>query len=390
MKKLEYQVLKGRLEEPNNRIQVVVGPRQVGKTTMVWQVLEDMNWPALMVSADDVPASNNAWIEQIWNQARIEAAQCQHRYILAIDEIQKIHQWSETIKRLFDADTSTNSAFKVVLLGSSKLMLEKGLTESLAGRFELIRMTHWRCHEMQEAFGFTPEQFVWFGGYPGAANLINDEPRWRSYVRDSLAETAISKDILMLTRVDKPALLRRLFETGSHYTGQILSYNKLMGQLQDAGNTTTLAHYLNLMDQAELLCGLEKYSASQVRKKGSSPKFQTFNAALVNCYRTEILQMAKQNGQLWGRVVESAVGTHLLSFRNESFKLYYWRDGNNEVDFIMEYGNKIVALEVKTGNHIHSGMPAFIQNFKPHRSYIIGEGGIPWQHFLAMHPKQLF
>jgi predicted AAA+ superfamily ATPase len=390
MKKLEYQVLKGRLEEPNNWIQVVVGPSQVGKTTMVRQVLEDMNWPALMVSADDVPASNNAWIEQIWNQARIEAAQCQHRYILAIDEIQKIQQWSETVKRLFDADTSTNSAFKVVLLGSSKLMLEKGLTESLAGRFELIRMTHWRYHEMQEAFGFTPEQFVWFGGYPGAALLINDEPRWKLYVRDSLAETAISKDILMLTRVDKPALLRRLFETGSHYSGQILSYNKLMGQLQDAGNTTTLAHYLNLMDQAELLCGLEKYSVSQVRKKGSSPKFQTFNAALVNCYRTEILQMAKQNGQLWGRVVESAVGTHLLSFRNESFKLYYWRDGNNEVDFIMEYGNKIVALEVKTGNHIRSGMPAFIQNFKPHRSYIIGEGGIPWQQFLAMHPKQLF
>lgn len=390
IQKAEYQILKSRLQEANHRIQVVVGPRQVGKTTMVRQVLEDLTWPSLMVSADEIPASNNAWIEQVWNQARISSKGTQGNFILAIDEIQKIHQWSETVKKLFDADANSDMGFKVVLLGSSKLLIEKGLNESMAGRFELIRMTHWRYQEMKEAFGFSVEQFVWFGGYPGAAQYVNDELRWKSYVRDALAETAISKDILMITRVDKPALLRRLFETGNHYSGQILSYNKVMGQLQDAGNTTTLSHYLNLMDQAELLCGLEKYAVAQIRKKSSSPKFQTFNTALVHAYRMDSFEEARRNPSEWGRAVESAIGAHLLSYRNEGYKLYYWREGNHEVDFILAFGKKFVAIEVKTGSRIKSGIQIFANNFKPHRSYLIGEGGIPWQQFLEMHPRELF
>lgn len=390
MQRAEFQILMSRMKEPQPLIQVVVGARQVGKTTMVRQVLTESGRPHLYESADVIPATDRSWIEQIWNKAGIESRKHDGNFILAIDEIQKIHQWSETIKKLYDRDRQAQSNFRLVLLGSSKLMIQQGLTESLAGRFELIRMSHWKFNEMQEAFGFRPEEYVWFGSYPGAAKLINDETRWKTYVRDALIESAISKDILMLTRIDKPALLRRLFETGSHYSGQILSYNKMMGQLQDAGNTTTLAHYLQLLDQAELLCGLEKYSIAEFRKKASSPKFQTYNTALVNAFDAATLKQVMAQPARWGRAVESAIGMHLLTYQHEGFQLYYWREGDQEVDFIVRHHNKIVALEVKTGNEKRSGMNQFIKNFHPHNSYLIGDGGIPWQQFLQMHPKELF
>jgi predicted AAA+ superfamily ATPase len=385
-----YKQLLSRLEAPDPLIQVIVGARQVGKSTLVRQVLEGLRKPYLFESADAVAATDQVWIEQLWNRARMESAKHKTGFVLAIDEIQKIHQWSETVKRCRDEDKVNGRSLCVVLLGSSKLILQQGLTESLAGRFELIPLPHWRYHEMAEAFDFTPEQYVWFGSYPGAAVFISDEQRWKAYVRDALADTAISKDILMLNRVDKPALLRNLFETGSHYSGQMLSYNKLIGQLQDAGNTTTLAHYLRLLNQAELLCGLDKYASGKARKKASSPKFQTYNTALVHAYKTELFEEARQNSVLWGRAVESSIGAYLLTYSKEDLNLYYWREGNHEVDFVLEYQNKIVALEVKTGNDVKSGIKEFQKLFNPHKMYLIGSGGIPWQEFLTIHPRELF
>ncbi|HMT29727.1 MAG TPA: AAA family ATPase [Bacteroidia bacterium] len=385
-----YKQLINRLQEPHPLIQVLIGARQVGKSTLVRQVLEGLHRPFLFESADAVASTNQVWIEQLWNRARIESAKHTNGFILAIDEIQKIQQWSETVKKCWDEDKANGRSFSVVLLGSSKLILQQGLTESLAGRFEMIPLSHWRYHEMQEAFDFTPEQYVWFGAYPGAAGFINDEPRWKAYIRDALADSAISKDVLMLNRVDKPALLRNLFETGSQYSGQILSYNKLMGQLQGAGNTTTLAHYLQLLTQAELLGGLEKFAVGKARRKASSPKFQTYNTALVNAYKSELFDEARQNSGLWGRAVESSIGAYLLTFSKEDFNLYYWRERNHEVDFVLEHRNKIVALEVKTGNDVKSGMNEFQKLFNPHKVYLIGTGGIPWQEFLKIHPGELF
>ena len=390
IQRVEYKLLMSRLQEPDSLIQVIVGARQVGKSTLVRQVLAGLQLPFIVESADAVAATDQQWIEQLWNRARVESSKHPQGFVLAIDEIQKIQQWSETVKRCRDEDITKGESFSVVLLGSSKLILQQGLTESLAGRFELIPLPHWRYHEMLEAFDFTPEQYVWFGAYPGAAGFINDEQRWKAYVRDSLVDTAISKDILMLNRVDKPALLRNLFETGSHFSGQMLSYNKLIGQLQDAGNTTTLSHYLRLLNQAELLCGLEKYAAGKARKKASSPKFQTYNTALVNAYKTEEFDEARQNSVLWGRSVESSIGAYLLTFSKENLNLYYWRDGNNEVDFVLEYRNKIVALEVKTGYDLKSGIKQFQKLFNPHKVYLIGSRGIPWQEFLTIHPSELF
>lgn len=217
--------------------------------------------------------ANGFWIEQQWNVARQRQKQLEsNELIFVIDEIQKISNWSEMIKKLWDEDILNQVSIKLILLGSSRLLLQEGLTESLAGRFETIYMGHWSFAEMNEAFGWNINQFIWYGGYPGSATLIQDEQRWKRYVNDALVETSIARDILLLTRVDKPVLMRRLFELGCLYPGQILSLNKIMGQLQDAGNTTTLANYLHLLSTAGLLAGIEKFTAYKLTQRASSPK----------------------------------------------------------------------------------------------------------------------
>ena len=385
-----FELIKRRIEQKNPLIQVLAGPRQVGKTTLVRQLLSLSKLPHAYHSADAIAAGDQTWLEQIWNEARLAQKQFGSKYILTIDEIQKVHQWSEKVKQLWDQDSATNPNIVLILLGSSKLLLQQGLTESLAGRFELIHLPHWRYQEMHQAFGFSPEEFAWFGAYPGAASMIHEEERWKSYIRESLIETAISKDLLMLNRIDKPVLLRNLFELGVGYSGQILSYTKLMGQLQDAGNTTTLAHYLTLLKSAGLLTGLQKFSIDKARTKSSSPRFQTYNNALMNCYSFNSFNQAKDNPELWGRVVESAVGAHLLTYQEEGLNIHYYKEGNDEVDYILQYQGKTIALEIKTSNQAAKGLDKFQAKFSPHRSYLISPQGLTWQQLIQLHPKDLF
>ena len=285
---------------------------------------------------------------------------------MVIDEIQKIDNWSETVKLLWDTDTRNNLNLRVILLGSSRLLLQQGLTESLAGRFESTSMGHWSFDEMQQAFGWDVHQYVWFGGYPGSTTLIDDEERWKTYVTESLIETSISKDILMLTRVDKPALMKRLFELGCLYSGQILSYTKVLGQLQDAGNTTTLSHYLELLDTAGLLAGVEKYAPDVIRQRSSSPKFQVHNTALISTQRNDLFKDTLAKPDEWGRMVESAIGAHLINHSlTEKFNLHYWRERNEEVDFVIERKGKVIGLEVKSiAAGSTSGMTAFKNKFR--------------------------
>jgi predicted AAA+ superfamily ATPase len=346
----------------------------------------------LVVSADAIDAYNTYWLEQQWELARIKLTQSGgEELLLVVDEIQKIDNWSEKVKSLWDQDTRNNLPLKVIVLGSSRLLIQRGLTESLAGRFETTFMSHWSYSEMLAAFGWNEEQYVYFGGYPGAASLISDQQRWKQYVRESLIETSISKDILMLTRVDKPALMKRLFELSCTYSGQILSYNKMLGQLRDAGNTTTLSHYLTLLSTAGLVTGIEKYSSNIIRKKSSSPKFQVYNTALISALSNESFEDALQNPAIWGRLVESAVGAHLLNHSvSGDFALTYWREGNDEVDFVIEQ-KKIIGIEVKSGAiHNTSGMAAFKKKFNPDKLVVIGNTGLPWQEFLQMKPEELF
>lgn len=390
-----FNELVKRLKETRNFIQVLAGPRQTGKTTLIQQVLETVDIPSHYASADDVPNRNRTWIEQQWEIARLrtKAAGKEKEFILALDEIQKINDWTETVKKLWDEDGRKKIQIKLVLLGSSPLLLQEGLDESLGGRFEMIYVSHWPFKEMRDAFGFTFEQYVYFGGYPGSVSLISDEERWKNYIKDALIETTISKDILMMTRVDKPALLRQLFELGSHYSGQILSFNKMIGQLQDAGNTTTLAHYLKLLGGAGMLSGIEKYAGETVRQKTSSPKFQVLNNALLTAQSGYLFRECKTNPELWGRLVESSVGAYLLNvLKGTRIKVFYWRERDKEVDFVLEKGGRKVAVEVKSGTRRERlpGIDLFSSLFPRVKSLLVGKNGFPPEDFLQIDPNDLF
>lgn len=378
-------MLASRLVEPRRHIQVVAGPRQVGKSTLVQQVTGSLGLPVRHASADEPTLRGPDWISQQWEAARLAAAD-RSGAILVLDEIQKIPDWSETVKRLWDEDTRAHHPLRVVLLGSAPLLIAQELTESLAGRFETIALSHWSLSEMQAAFGWSLEQFVFYGGYPGAAPLIADPPRWARYVLDSLIETSISRDVLLLTRVDKPALLRRLFELACRYSGQVLSYTKMLGQLQDAGNTTTLAHYLDLLAGAGMVRGLPKYAGDAARSRGSSPKLQVLNTALMTATGDLTLEQARADREFWGRLVESAVGAHLANAAQRGeCTLHYWREGNNEVDFVVRAGRAVTAIEVKSGRAPleHTGTAAFAKAFKPQRSLLVGGDGITLEEFLT-------
>ncbi|MDR0864279.1 MAG: ATP-binding protein [Candidatus Symbiothrix sp.] len=382
-----------RVSEPRKFIQVLVGPRQVGKTTLIRQLLEKTSIAHHFVTADDLYVADNTWIRREWSNARLQLQQTGSKEILfIIDEVQKVPNWSEAIKKEWDADSFSDTAVKVILLGSSRLLIQKGLTESLAGRYELMNITHWSFDEMRDAFGWSLDQYIYFGGYPGSASLIGNEERWKDYIRESLVETTLSKDILMMTRVDKPILLKRLFDIGCKYSSQILSLTKVQGELQESGNLTTLSGYLTLLKEAGLLSGLEKYAADIIRKRASKPKFQVHNNALLAAGQNVSFETLRNDHKEWGRFAESAVGAHLInSGLKHRFKVYYWNEGGFEVDYVIEKGEDIIALEVKSGKEsVNKGISLFDEVFHPRGIYLVGTDGIPFEKFLSMNPAELF
>jgi len=363
----------------------VTGPRQVGKTTLVRQVLVRLDRPHRFASADEPALRDAAWLQAQWEAARLESRASDRGAVLALDEIQKIAGWSETVKRLWDEDSADGVSLQVVLLGSAPLLVHAGLAESLAGRFEQIRLPHWSYAEMRAAFGFSLDQYVLFGSYPGAAPLTADPHRWRQYILDSLIETTISRDVLLMRRVDKPALLRRLFELGCRYSGQVLSYNKMLGQLQDAGNSTTLAHYLDMLSGVGMLTGIPKFAGEAVRQRGSSPKLQVLNTALMTAQAGLDPQELRSDSEAWGRLVESAIGAHLANAAAVGLcELFYWRERNREVDFVVKAGRDVIAIEVKSGlrRRSPSGLEAFAEAFSPQHILLVGGDGIALEEFL--------
>ena len=389
----EYQEIKKRLEEPRLFLQVISGPRQVGKSTLIEQVLSNISLPYNSYSADAELNVSQAWISNVWDAARNEMDyRKEQEHILVIDEIQKISNWSETVKKEWDRDSRERRNLKVLLLGSSRLLLQKGLTESLAGRFELIRMGHWTFTEMKEAFGWSLDQYIYYGGYPGTAPLISDEARWKRYVKDSLVDAALTNDVLATTNIYKPALLKRLFELGCSYSGELLSLTKMMGQLQDKGNVTTLANYIQVLDECHFLAGLQKYSGDNARRYASVPKYQVYNNALMNVYATSSFEEQRLDLEKWGRLVESAVGAHLVNNADKlDYKVYYWRDKNDEVDFIVERRHKVWAIEVKSGKRgMNKGLGLFREAFQPYRAFVVGTGGISVEDFLSADLDKFF
>ena len=383
-------VILRRFSEPRKRIQVVAGPRQVGKTTSVEQALHQYRGGYTYKLAEGLGLSPLDWLIAEWNAARAKA-KMDKEHLLVIDEIHKIRGWSAVVKRLWDEDSFNHVDLKVCILGSSRLLLQKGLDESLAGRFEMIDVWHWSFADMHAAFGYSFEEYILFGGYPGAADLREDEIRWKQYVRDAIIEPSITLDILQLETVSKPELLRQSFALACNYSGKILSYQKMVGQLQDAGNTTTIAHYLRLLGEAGLVSGLEKIYDEPVRSRSSSPKLAVCNNALRTAMQTGAPGELRTDPMRWGHAVESAVGAHLMaSVRRRGIDLLYWNVGCKEVDYVLRRDDEIAALEVKSADaYSVSGMKEFRRKYPNAKTYLIGGQGMSIESFFAMSAEDM-
>ncbi len=306
-----------------------------------------------MVTADELAAPNLEWLTLQWHRARQKG----RATLLVIDEIQKITGWSQAVKYLFDQD---RRALKVVLLGSASLSLRQGMQESLAGRYERIDAHHWSLAECQESLGWSLDEYLKFGGYPAAGELVSDLDRWQNFIRNSIVEPVLFKDILGLTSISKPALFRQTFELTMAYPAQEISLQKILGQLQDKGNVTTIKHYLELLEGAFLLKVLFKYTGSEIRRRSSSPKIIPLNNGLIHGFHNPNDIDTDYNWR--GRVFEAAVGA-ALSTRSKG-KLYYWRDGKLEVDFVLELDNNLYAIEVKSGRRRNMrGLAKFLQRY---------------------------
>ena len=390
-----FGTLLGRIREPRKFIQVIAGPRQVGKTTLALALKDKAGGLTDYYSADDANGYGAAWIDSLWESLRIRMGlEKKAGAILILDEVQKIADWSAAVKRQWDRDTREKRDIKLMLLGSSRMLLMDGLSESLMGRYELSYIGHWGLAEMQKAFGFSVEQYQWFGGYPGAAAFVRDELRFKEYIRNAIVEPTMTRDIFMTAKIDKPALLRQLFEVGAGYSAQIMSYNKMLGQLQDAGNTTTLARYLKLLDQAGLLSGLNKYSGRAIETKGTIPKFQLHNTALLSAMKGDFFEEAMADRAEWGTIVESSVGSHLIAqvrkYANAS--LFYWRENGFEVDYVVVFGKQILGIEVKGGYESISEKAAagFVARFPKAKLILVGRYGIPFEVFMKTELPELF
>lgn len=361
-------------ERENPLMQVVVGSRQTGKSTMIAQALRKADVRNHFVSADDAIIPSEQWLQTEWQQARNEAMRDSSPMVLIVDEVQKIPSWPRVVKSLYDADQRTMSPLKVILSGSSSLLLHKGLEDSLMGRYELIRSPHWSLAECTEAFGFTLDDYLYYGGYPGAARFAGDDLRWGSYMRDAIIEPTISQDVLALEDVRKPALMRALFRLGATYSAQELSYTKMLGQLQDAGNTVTLAHYLDLLSKAGMICGLDKYSDKELARRKSSPRLMVYDTSLISAVSPKGRDRLLGEPDIRGRIVESSVGARLLArSADEGFEVMWWREGVQEVDFVLRKGSALTAVEVKSGAESgQSGMGTFLARHPDARRIVVG------------------
>ena len=407
----QVEALIRRFDEPPHRLIALFGPRQSGKTTIVRQTLRRIDVPHIYLAVDEpetsdfrittalgqsmfreAPRRDSDWLVRHWQEARLQAERAPNGFVLVLDEIQKLDGWSETVKGLWDADRARGLPMHVVILGSAPLLMQRGLSESLAGRFETIRVPHWSFYEMAQAFEYDLPQYLYFGGYPGASGLVSDQERWRDYILAALVETNIERDLLSMTRVDKPALLKQLFELATAYSGQILSFNKMLGQLTDAGNTTTLARYLELLESAGLLAGLQQYANQPVRSRASSPKLNVLNTALMTAGSGYSFEEAQADRSYWGRIVESAAGAHLLNTASSDIRVHYWRQSPLEVDFVLQKGRRLLAFEIKSGpsDGDQRGLHEFRERYQAEGTYVVGPEGIPLNEFLTFPAQHWF
>ena len=382
-----------RLADGSDLIVAIFGPRQSGKTTAIRQALDRCGLPALYHAVDTVTAPSSAvgrrghplerdgyWLAARWAEARRDARRQGAWVVLVLDEVQQIPDWSSVVKGLWDEDRRRGDRVRAVLLGSAPMLMQQGLTESLAGRFHPFRITHWSFGEMSAFADFELDDFLWYGGYPKARSYRGRPRAWTEYVRDALIHTTVRRDVLAMTRIGKPALLEHLLRVGSQLSGQIVAYSKLLGHLQDAGNATTLARYLSLLEQVGLLAGLPRFARQEHRRRAAPPKLNVLNPALMTAATSRSRATALADRFFRGRLVESAVGAHLYLTNSPGTELHYWREvggGHREVDFVTERNGRLYAIEVKSGAKTGSGagLDAFRKRFPEAVPVVVGGPG---------------
>ncbi len=388
-------ILTSRMAEPRRRMQIVMGPRQVGKSTLVGQFTEATSVPFDFFAADSVNRFDTSWIPNKWQQARMRMdIHSEQEHILVIDEVQKIKGWSEQVKKEWDEDSRNHRNLKVILLGSSRLLLQKGLEESLEGRFETIKMGYWDWQEMHEAFGFSMDEYVYFGGFPGLAPDIQDEDRWRNLMEDSIISPILTRDILEIEEIRNPALLRQVFELACIESAKELSLTKMQGTM-NSGTVPTIKNYLDILNKSMTVQPLQNYSASIIREKLSVPKMQVFNNAFRNRFGSFSFDEARVDPAEWGRQIESAVGAHLANRSMlDDYELFYWRnERRQECDYVLRKGQALVAIEVKSGGVDRTvGFEKFKEQFadKVAAAFIVGPQALPLEDFFMMDLKSLF
>ena len=388
-------ILKSRMAEPRRRMQIVMGPRQVGKSTLVGQFTEGVSVPFDFFAADGVNRFDSSWIPNKWQQVRMRMdIHSEQEHILIIDEVQKIRGWSEQVKKEWDEDSRSHRNLKVILLGSSRLLLQKGLEESLEGRFETIKMGYWDWQEMHEAFGFSMDEYVYFGGFPGLAPDIQDEDRWRSLMEDSIISPILTRDILEVEEIRNPALLRQVFELACIESAKELSLTKMQGTM-NSGTVPTIKNYLDILNKSMIVQPLQNYSPSRVKEKQSVPKMQVFNNAFRNRFGTFSFDEARVDPAEWGRLVDSAVGAHLANrAMTDDYELFYWRnERRQECDYVLRKGQALVAIEVKSGSVDKTvGFEKFKEQFADivTAAFIVGPHALPLDDFFIMDLESLF
>ena len=396
------------------RIIAITGPRQTGKTTLALQacrVLHALGHRCHYVVMDDPTANtlgsssegatievaptgdtpDRAWLIALWERARA-VARSGDELVLVLDEIHSVPGWSGVVKGLWDRDRREHCPLRVVILGSAPWKMMTGLSESLMGRFDVLPASHWSFNEMAEAFDLTVDEYLFYGGYPGSFSREAEVGRlsmWRRYVTESIIAPAIERDIIGFTRVRKPALMRQLMDLGAHYSGQQISYNKLLGQLQDAGNTVTLARYLDLLKDAGLMIGFTRYIPVPHAGRAAPPKLNVLNSALMTASSGYTFEEARANSAFWGRIVESAVGAHLFNTRGPATKVHFWRDPPHEVDFVIARGPHIVGIEVKSGQRRNlRGLKAFSERFPEAATVVVGPADMPVSELLSLGTEE--
>ena len=400
---------------PTMRIVAITGPRQTGKTTIAvracqllgesgyscWYVAMDDPTPAAFPSPGPLDAMeavpvgavpDEQWLVEVWESARRAARRAERGLVLVLDEIHLVPRWSGIVKGLWDGDRRSGCPLHVVILGSAPWRMLTGLNESLSGRFDALPTTHWSLWEMAKAFNLTVDEYLFFGGYPGALSDGSGTGRlaaWRDHIARAIVAPAIDRDIVGLTRVTKPAVMRQLMDLAPQYSGQLMSYNKLLGQLRDAGNTATVARYLDLLSDAGLVTGLSRYTPAPHLGRASSPKLNVLNTALMTAPSGYTLEEARADRSYWGRLVESAVGAHLFNTRATATRLHFWRVPPHEVDFVVARGPHLLGIEVKHGKSRRpSGLHAFADRFRDARTVVVGRGGIPLNEFLSLSAEE--